>query len=83
MTQPAHQPAGYQYRITKFDPANRDPAGHYLAEDWHLHSQIFHFGWDFYMYVGAPQPCEAALEYARSLNLFPEVFTSPYHPEEA
>ncbi len=166
MTQPAHQPADYQYRITKFDPANRDPAGHYLAEDWHLYSQIgeafggvvltaeeylrvesayiataqrfhlesglpairavsveghgdrgapceaevilserlpaicramlreeywcriegdgffIHFGWDFYMYVGAPNPCEAALEYARSLNLFPEVFTSPYHSEQ-
>jgi hypothetical protein len=40
MTQPAHQPADYQYRITKYDPANRDPAGHYFAEDWHLYAQI-------------------------------------------
>lgn len=30
----------YQYRITKFDPAKRDPLGRYLVDDWCMHSQI-------------------------------------------
>jgi hypothetical protein len=44
---------------------------------------FIHFGWDFYMYLGASTPCERSLEHARSLGLFPEPFISPYHPEDA
>ena len=33
-------PTTYQHRVTKFDPANRKGAGHYMADEWHLHSQI-------------------------------------------
>jgi hypothetical protein len=156
--------ANYQYRVTKFDPANRDPAGRHTAEDWCMYSQIgkifrgivltedeylrvesayiataldfyseagqpdifamgvedhkargappegslvsadrlpvlcramlreeywlriegddffIHFGRDFYMYLGAPTPCERSLNKARSLGLFPEPFVSPYLP---
>jgi hypothetical protein len=156
--------ATHQYRVTKFDPANRGSAGRYLVEDWCLHSQIgktfggillteaeylrvesafiataldfyseagqpdifaigvedhktrgappegllvsadrlpvlcramlredywlriegddffIHFGWDFYMYLGASTPCERSLDKARSLGLFPEPFVSPYLP---
>lgn len=159
--------ANHQYRITKFDPANRDLAGRHTAEDWCLYSQIgsffggilltedeylrvesayvataldffseaghpdifamgvedckkrgappdgsmvsldllpvlcramlreeywlriegadffIHFGWDFYMYLGASTPCERSLNRARSLGLFPEPFLSPYLPEPA
>jgi hypothetical protein len=32
--------AAYQYRITKFDPAIRNPAGQYIADEWYLYSQI-------------------------------------------
>jgi hypothetical protein len=158
-------PTAYQYRITKFDPANRNAEGHHIADEWYLHSQIgmtfggvlltgeeylrvesayiatavdfhreaglpdifaigvedhrlkgapaegtlisaellptlcramlrerywcrivgedffIHFGYDFYMYLGAATPCEQALGYARSRGLFPEPFISPYHPE--
>ncbi len=158
--------ATHQYRITKFDPANRDSAGYYIADDWYLHSQIgesfggvlltedeylrvesayiatamdfyreaglpdifavgvgdhkmkgvptegslipadglpilcramlreeywcriegdaffIHFGWDFNMYLGALTLCERTLGHARSRGLFPELFISPYHPED-
>jgi len=26
--------AAFEYRVTKYDPANRDPDGRYLADDW-------------------------------------------------
>lgn len=158
--------AAYQYRITKFNPENRNPTGHYITDEWHMYSQIgdtfggvilteeeylrvessyintaidfhretgfpdvfafgiedhrkngapaegslilpdrlpalcrailreeywcriesdkffIHFGWDFYMYLGAQIPCERALGHARSRGLFPEPFASPYHPED-
>jgi len=156
--------AAYQYRITKYDPAYRDAAGHYTLDEWYLHSQIgevfggvtltekeylqvesayvtaalhfhdeagqpnvfavgvedhknlgapmegaliprellpeicramlreeywcrieggdffIHFGWDYYMYVGASTPCPASLAQAQDLHLFPEPLISPYHP---
>ena len=40
---------------------------------------FIHFGYDFYMYLGASSPCEHSLDYARSLGLFPESLISPYH----
>lgn len=33
-------PPRHQYRVTKFDPANRNEAGHYIADEWYLHSQV-------------------------------------------
>ncbi len=41
-------------------------------------SAFVHFGWDFYMYVGVPQPCEAASVFATTRGLFVEAFDSPY-----
>ena len=37
-----------------------------------------HVGWDFYMYVGVPDPCPEAEELARRSGLFVEPFRSPY-----
>jgi hypothetical protein len=33
-------PPRHQYRVTKFDPANRNEVGHYTTDEWYLHSQI-------------------------------------------
>jgi hypothetical protein len=158
-------PPRHQYRVTKFDPANRNEAGNYTADEWYLHCQIgdtfdgvlltedeylrvedayiatalrfhsdagqpdifaisvednrklgapaegslitsnqlpalcramlrgdywcriegrdffIHFGYDFYMYIGACAATEHTLDFARSEGLFPEPFASPYHPE--
>jgi hypothetical protein len=35
-----HSQAMLQYRITKYNPAHRDAAGAYLAEEWTSHSEI-------------------------------------------
>ena len=40
-----------------------------------------HVGYDYYMYVGVPNPCPVAQRRAASLALFVEPFRSPYHPE--
>lgn len=156
----------YQYRITKFNPVNRNKAGRYLADEWYLYAQVgetfggilltedeyfrvesayiatvmdfhreaglpeifaigvedpqgkgapaegslitadrlpllcramlrvdywckiegdgffIHFGWDYYMYVGASIPCPVSLSHAESRGLFPEPFISPYHPDD-
>ena len=37
-----------------------------------------HLGWDFYMYVGVPIPCESACAFAEDRGLFVESFESPY-----
>jgi hypothetical protein len=158
----------FQYRVTKYDPRNRDEAGHYLHDEWTSYSDIgksfqgtiltvddytrvenayvevalafmlesksdglriscletrdgyhesglvlvlgaevrsdqikqvcrlclqdkiwcklegdggrfIHFGWDYYMYLGVPIPCENAQALARQLRLFVEPFESPHH----
>jgi hypothetical protein len=30
----------FEYRITKYDPRNRDAEGRYLAEDWTMYSEV-------------------------------------------
>ncbi|MGH9828230.1 MAG: hypothetical protein ACREDR_33825, partial [Blastocatellia bacterium] len=30
----------FEYRVTKYDPAKRDPEGRYLADDWIMYSQV-------------------------------------------
>lgn len=37
-----------------------------------------HVGYDYYMYIGVPVECPAAVTIARQLGLFPEPFPSPY-----
>ena len=37
-----------------------------------------HFGWDYYMYIGAPHPCPKAREQKVELGLYVEEFDSPY-----
>jgi hypothetical protein len=37
-----------------------------------------HLGYDYYMYVGVPQPCPAAEALAQRLGLFVEPIHSPY-----
>jgi hypothetical protein len=37
-----------------------------------------HVGWDYYMYIGVPRPCPAAVALAGQLGLFVEPFRSPY-----
>ena len=41
-------------------------------------SAFVHVGYDYYMYVGVPDPCEAAQAEAQSMGLFVEPFSSPY-----
>ena len=36
-----------------------------------------HFGWDYYMYIGVPEACESACEFARERALFVEPFEPP------
>lgn len=38
-----------------------------------------HFGYDYYMYVGVPDPCPEAARLAHELGLFVEDCHSPYH----
>jgi hypothetical protein len=38
---------------------------------------FIHFGWDYYMYVGAPHPCPKAQARAAELGLYVEEFASP------
>ena len=40
------------------------------------------FGWDYYMYVGVPVPCESACELARGRGLFVEPCRSPYRGDD-
>ncbi len=42
---------------------------------------FLHVGYDYYLYVGVPQPCPGAEALARELGLFVEPFRSPYYPE--
>ncbi|HEY8749470.1 MAG TPA: hypothetical protein VIM11_15910 [Tepidisphaeraceae bacterium] len=44
--------------------------------------RFIHFGYDYYMYVGVPTPCQGSKALARDLNLFVEEFRSPYHGTE-
>lgn len=37
-----------------------------------------HFGWDYYMYVGLPSPCRAAIAEVQRRGLFVEAFRSAY-----
>jgi hypothetical protein len=37
-----------------------------------------HFGWDCYMYLGAPRMCPKAIALAGSRRLFVEEYSSPY-----
>ncbi|MBN1511613.1 MAG: hypothetical protein JXB13_06330 [Phycisphaerae bacterium] len=37
-----------------------------------------HFGWDYYMYIGVPVPCDQSRAFARERGLFVEEFPSPY-----
>jgi hypothetical protein len=37
-----------------------------------------HFGWDYYMYVGLPARCPAAIAEVQCRGLFVEAFRSPY-----
>lgn len=53
-----------------------------LREDFWCRFQaanaFVHVGWDFYMYIGVPEPCTGAREAAQQLGLFVEPFASPY-----
>ena len=40
--------------------------------------RFIHFGYDYYMYIGVPIPCERAQALAHRLGLFVETFVSPY-----
>lgn len=40
-----------------------------------------HFGWDFYMYLGLPEPCGVDRERACERGLFVEPFESPYRED--
>jgi hypothetical protein len=40
--------------------------------------RFIHFGYDYYMYIGVPTPCETAKALAPRLGLFVETFPSPY-----
>jgi hypothetical protein len=40
-----------------------------------------HFGWDYYMYIGATETCERATQRARQSGLFVEPMASPYSEE--
>lgn len=40
---------------------------------------FIHFGWDYYMYVGVPNPCPTAQARAVKLGLYVEEFRSPYN----
>ncbi|MGZ0707309.1 hypothetical protein ACWPKO_03105 [Coraliomargarita sp. W4R53] len=44
-------------------------------------SAFIHVGWDYYMYVGASKIDESTLKMIEDRGLYPEDFTSPYHPE--
>lgn len=47
------------------------------------HSLFVHFGWDYYMYIGATAPCEHILEGVRQSGLFVEpIIASPYSEDE-
>lgn len=37
-----------------------------------------HFGWDYYMYVGVPTPCDASRAFAADRGLYVERCSSPY-----
>lgn len=37
-----------------------------------------HFGYDFYMYIGANYKCNSAINYIKDNNMFIESFVSPY-----
>lgn len=41
-------------------------------------SRFVHFGYDYYMYVGDLTRCADSQSLARTLDLFPEEFESPY-----
>jgi hypothetical protein len=43
---------------------------------------FLHFGWDYYMFIGVPRLCPAALARATELGLFVEEFESPYVKDE-
>jgi hypothetical protein len=32
----------FEYRVTKYDPSNRDTEGRYLAEEWTMYAQVGH-----------------------------------------
>lgn len=42
-------------------------------------SHFVHFGYDFYMYVGTPEICSQAIEFAKYSGLYVEDFRSPYN----
>lgn len=115
----------YMWRITKYNPLNRDENGLYVKDEWTSFSDIgdfyndleftntlkermslskqqieevvkqilrkkiwcklikddsfyVHFGYDFYMYIGADYKCNSAINYIKDNNMFIEYFVSPY-----
>jgi hypothetical protein len=32
----------FEYRVTKYDPSNRDTEGRYLAEEWTIYARVGH-----------------------------------------
>jgi hypothetical protein len=40
-----------------------------------------HFGWDYYMYIGATEICEPATQRVRQSGLFVEPMASLYNEE--
>ncbi len=42
-----------------------------------------HFGWDYYMYIGVPVPCDQSRAFARERGLFVEEFLSPHRDSPA
>jgi len=44
--------------------------------------RFIHFGYDYYMYIGVPVPCEDAKALASRVGLFVEEFKSPHCDDE-
>jgi hypothetical protein len=53
-----------------------------LREDFwcrlEIDDRFIHFGWDYYIYVGVKDRCEASIQSAHAKGLFVEPFKSPY-----
>lgn len=41
-------------------------------------SFYLHFGYDYYMYIGADNKCDSAIQLIKDNNMFIEPFVSPY-----
>jgi hypothetical protein len=69
---------GSVLRRTEFSEALRRVLREEVWCRFEAPSGFVHVGYDYYMYIGVPQPCPESQRLVRQLGLFVEPFRSPY-----